>query len=376
MNGHLLAPIDFRDFLKSIGWTAIEEARKSRLYAFRNPHFERRSLVFPMDMEAPDYAESIDNVLAKLSEITGEPLTKLLARVHSVKDDVVRLRVYSHGSDDHALPLSFAASLVKNTANLLKSAACTVVFPRVRHPKLTLSEALELVDTARFGHTEQGSFVLRVACPLDAVQVNMGFDDDDQVPFVRQVTTAMQTALVELTNAIEADRVGELVDSLKASSAPMLSSNLCEAIAGMYDESVGNSLDVAVDWSTLYPVKDELLRRPVRIQRDYFARIQEVHRELRSVERYQEGPFFGTVEALNGSMSDDGKRSGEVILALWLPEDGEMVKAKVELAAADYSKADHAHMTNKAVVRISGHLLPGRQPRRLVRSSDFEIMGT
>jgi hypothetical protein len=372
--GDTLEPTDLRDFLKSLGWSVIEEALRDRLYAFQSPRFERRGLIFPMDSDAPDYAESVGNVLAKLAEMTGQTPATLRARAQSARDDVVRMRVYSYG-DDSALPLSFAASLVQNAAKVLKSTACTVLRPRVHHPKLSLSDATALVDAARFGHTEEGSFILRVACPLDSVQGNPG-PDGAEGPFVRQVTLSMQRALARLTSAIEADRLDTLVDELKASPAPMLASNLCEAIAGMHDEVLGNSLDVSVDWSTLHPIGDAALRRPVRIQRDYFARIEEVHQELRSVARYEEGPFFGTVEALNGTMGDDGRRSGEVILSLLLPEEGEMVRAKVVLPAEEYSKADRAHMTNKALVRVSGRLLPGRQPRWMTNASNFEIVTT
>jgi len=372
-SGASLGPTSLRDFLKASGWTVIEEALQDRLYAFRNPQFTRRNLVFPMDSDAPDYAEAVDIALAKLAEMTGLAPEKLFARVQSSGDDVVRMRIYSYG-DDNALPLSFAASLVQNAAKVLKSAACTVVRPRVHHPKLSLSDANALVDNARFGHTEEGSFILRVACPIHAVQGTLG-SEDGPVPFVRRVTLSMQRALALLMSAIETDRLEGMVDELKTSPNPLLSANLCEAIAGMHDEALGNSLEVSVDWSALYPVHDSALWRPVRIQRDYFARIEEVYQELRSVTQAAEGQFFGTVEALNGTMDEaDGRRSGEVILSLLLPEEGEVIRVKVVLSTDDYSKADRAHMTNKAVVRISGRLLPGRQPRWLTDASDFTIV--
>ena len=60
-------------------------------------------------------------------------------------------------------------------------------------------------------------------------------------------------------------------------------------------------------------------------------------------------------------MGDDGRRSGDVILALLLPE-GESIKVKAVLDQTAYAKADQAHMTDGMYVQVSGKLHPGRQP--------------
>lgn len=370
-----IAPTELRDFLKSGGWTVVEEALGARLYAFVNDAFPRRQLIFPMDLSAPDYDDSIVGVYEKLADLTGQTVAELRNRTQSIKDDVLRLRVYTHGNEDHVLPLNFAATLVQNTEKLLKAAACTVLRPRAHHPKLSLSDAVHLVERVRFAQTEAGSFVLRVACPLHAIESQGSLPSEDpDAPFVRQVTACVQRGLSRLATAIEADRLDALVDDMKRAAAPVLSSNLCEAVSGMHDEIVGNSLDVGFDWSALHPVKDAALRRTVRIQRDYFARIEEVRRELRAVERHEEGPFIGTVERLDGDLNPDGLRSGEVILSLLLPDEDETVRARAMLSAEDYRKASQAHMTNNAYVRVLGRLRPGRQPRQLTDVTRFEVI--
>ena len=104
-------------------------------------------------------------------------------------------------------------------------------------------------------------------------------------------------------SAIEADTLQVLVDDLKVSDAPIISSNLCEAIAGMYDESVGNSLEVSFDWSALHAVPEQAKGGRIRIQRDYFSRVEEVRRELRALELEADDTFIGTVERLDGTMA-------------------------------------------------------------------------
>ncbi|CAB3775838.1 hypothetical protein [Pararobbsia alpina] len=372
--GKAIAPTDLRDFLKSQGWAVLEQALKDRLYVLENERFARRQLVFPMDLTAPDYAESVFAVVQKMAELTGQSSNTLISRIYSLRDDVLRIRVFFDGNDG-ALPLSFASTLVNSAEKLLKSAACTVLLPRINHPRLTLIEATQFVDAARFGQTENGSFVLRIACPINAMEVHgsseLGASD---APFVRQVTLVLQRALSQLSTAIEADALDRLVDELKRSPVPLISANLCEAISAMHDERVDNSLDVGFDWSVLRRVASSLASRTVRIQRDYFSRIEEVRRELRAVELYHEETFIGTVERLDGEMGADGRRSGAVVLSLLLAEEGETVRARTVLSADDYAEADRAHMTNGAYVRVTGRLRQGRQPRQLADPSRFEVL--
>lgn len=367
-----VAPTDLRDFLKSQGWTLVDQGLAHRLYVLQHGSFARRQLVFPMDSSAPDYVESVSSVISKVAELSSVATENLLSRVQAVREDVLRLRIFFNGNDS-SLPLSFASAVVNSTEKLLKAGACTVLRPRAHHPRLTLSEAAQFVDKARFGQTENGSFVLRVACPVQAMEVQGTLElGDDNAPFVRQVTLTVQRALTQLTNAIEADTLDGLVSEIKASDSPLVSSNLCEALSGMHDDQVDNSLDVGFDWSLLHRLPTDISLGRIRIQRDYFARIEEVRRELRACELEQTETFIGTVERLEGEMGADGRRSGVVVLALLLADEGETVRARIVLHADDYAIADQAHMTNGAYVRVTGRLRPGRQPRQLTDISLFE----
>jgi hypothetical protein len=368
-----VAPTDLRDFLKSHGWALNEKGLPDRLYVLQHQNFERRQLIFPMDVTAPDFEESVGLVFSKLSELMGASRERLISKVQSVRDDVLRLRVFFDGNDS-VLPLSFASSVVSNTEKLLKSGACTALMPRAHHPRLTLSEATQFVERARFGQTENGSFVLRVACPVNSMDVQGFLGFDGSAPFVRKVTLNVQRALFKLTSAIEADSLDSLVDQLKASSSPEVSSNLCEAIYSMHDDVIDNSLDVGFDWSRLHPPPEDYLLRPVRIQRDYFPRIEEVRRELRSVEVNQVDTFIGTVERLDGEMGQDGRRAGVVVLSLLLADEGESVRARTVLSADDYAQAHQAHVTNGSYVRVTGCLRPGRQPRQLTDVTAFHVL--
>lgn len=372
-----IAPMDLRDYLvKVLGWTLLEEALRDRLFVFSNPDHPRRQLAYPMDSSAPDYQEAVDGVMEKLAELTQQHPETLLARAQAIKDDVIRLRV-SFPGNDQSLPLDFAATWVRNTEKLLKAAACTVLRPLPHHPRLSLAEATQLVDKARFQQTEPGSFILKVACPVMAMDAQGSLDfDGENTPFVRRVTWTLRQSLVKLASAIEQDQLPSLVEEMKTSPAPVISSNLCEALAAMHDEKADNTLDVDFAWSALHapPARAGDLRR-VRFQGDYFGRIEEVRRELRGDHGHREDTFIGTVERLDGIMDETGRRSGDVLLSLLLPDEDETVQAKVNLSSHDYAKAYRAHAVNGAYVRVKGRLLPGRRLRQLTQVSRFDLIG-
>jgi hypothetical protein len=142
----------------------------------------------------------------------------------------------------------------------------------------------------------------------------------------------------------------------------------------MHDDAVDNSLDIAVDWSPVRAVPVGLPVGRIRIQRDYFARIGEVQRALRSVEIDLEETFVGTVERLEGELGPDGRRSGPITLSLLLPDEGETVKARVTLSADDYALAYRAHIHSGAYVMVQGRLRSGRQPRQLTDVRSFQLL--
>ena len=371
----LIAPTDLRDYAKAHGWMLLKEAAKDRLYVMSNPRFYLRQLVFPMDTTAPDYAEAIALVVEKIAVMEQRTPEAIIKSLMEISDDAVAFRVSSPNQEERYLPLSFASSMIIGAQQLLLASACTVLKPKTHHPRLSRTEAQQFLETARFRHTQPGSFVLNVSCPVQAMDVQAPLlPDEFEAPFVRRATLILQRSLRKLVSAIETDSLDDLVESLKKSETPLISSNFCEALTRFEDTSLKNSVDIGITWAASIPrPDDEPENSVVRVQHDYFSRIEEVRRELRSNEKHMEDIFIGTVERLDGEMGDDGCRSGEVILSLLLPE-GEQVRARTNLNAEQYAKADEAHMTDGTYVKVAGKLHPGRQPRQLSELRAFDLI--
>ena len=371
----IIAPTDLRDYAKAQGWVLLKEAAKDRLYVMSHPRFGGRQIVFPMDTTAPDYAEAISLMVEKIAVMEQRAPDAVFKSLMEVSDDAIAFRVTSHRPEERYLPLSFAGAMVAGVQQLLLASACTVLKPKAHHPRLSRSEAQQFLETVRFRHTQPGSFVLNVSCPVQAMDVQAPLlPDEFEAPFVRRSTMTLQRSLRELVSAIETDSLDRLIESLKTSEAPLLSSNFCEALTRFEDESLKNSVDIGITWAASIPrPANEPAVSIVRVQHDYFSRIEEVRRELRSDERHVEDVFIGTVERLDGEMGEDGRRSGEVILSLLLPE-GEQLRSRTNLNADQYAKADQAHMIEGTYVKVAGKLHPGRQPRQLSELRSFDLI--
>ena len=371
----MIAPTALRDYAKAHGWTLLKEAAQDRLYVLSNPAYDKRQLVFPMDTTAPDYAEAVQLILDKLAYFERRNPESVLKSLLEVNDDGVAFRVSTARPDEHSLPLAFAGSVVAGAQQMIMAAACTVLRPQAHHPRLSRTESEQLLEAAKFRHTAPGSFILNVSCPVHAMDIQAPLlESEEHIPFVRRATMTIRRSLAELVTAIETDSLASFVAAAKTSERPIISANFCEALTLMQDEALQNSLTIEINWAASIPrPPNEPSTSVIRVQHDYFPRIEEVRRELRADEEHTDDTFIGTVERLSGEMGSDGNRSGEVILSLLLPE-GEQVRARTILNPEQYKKADQAHMTDGAYVKVSGRLSPGRQPRQLSELRSFDLI--
>lgn len=370
-----IAPTDLRDYAKAKGWVLIKEAAKDRLYVLTNPSVSRGQLMFPMDTTAPDYAEAVTLVVEKLAAIECRSPQSVLKSLLEVGDDSIAFKVEAQRSNEQSLPLAFASSVLEGAQQMLLASVCTVLKPQIHHPRLSRAEAQQFIESARFRHTQPGSFVLNVSCPVQSMDVQAPlYENEPEAPFVRRTTMVLYRSLAKLVNAIETDSLDALVQSEKRTTNPVLSSNFCEALTRLEDRSLKNSVEIDIVWApSLAAPAGERPISVVRVQNDYFSRIDEVRRELRAAENQTDDIFIGTVEQLEGEMGLDGRRSGDVILSLLLTE-GVQVRARTQLNAEDYAKAYQAHMSERTYIKVAGLLHPGRQPRRLDQVRSFELI--
>jgi hypothetical protein len=371
-HSHITAT-DLRDYAKSLGWKLLPDAVKDKMFIMSNPKYDNRQLVFPLEATAPDYYDSIEIIITKLSNFEKKSVELIVSEIQEIKDDTLKFRIFDSRNEESFIPLSYAVSAINGTRELFVAAACTVLKPQIHHPRMNRSEALDLIDRSKFRHTERGSFILKVSSPINALDIQANIFGDDSMPFVRQTTLTINKALNELVASVETDTVDILIDEVKNSPMPLISSNFCKALTNFQEEHQDFDLSVGFKWASAFNNPTQLyIPANIKVQKEYFTRIDEVRRELRNIETQREDVFMATVERLDGDLDNmTGVRYGEVLLNL-LQED-EIIRARTHLNPKQYSIADKAHMTAGAYVRIKGKLHPGNQPRLISEVSLFEL---
>jgi hypothetical protein len=370
-----LKPIDLREYAQAKGWKLVGEALKDDLFLLNSPNGGRQ-LVIPKNADAPDFPDAARIFVEKLADIEDITLDSLIHSIKTVGDDTIRIGVPGTGRSSIELPLSYTQELLSAARQMIMASACNVIRPQILHPRLSRVEAQQMIDKSSFGHTEQGSFVLRISCPIDAVDYTPKlFDEPSGSSFVRLTILNIIKASSELVLSVDSGLQDDLVAQQKNSPMPIISANLCEGLARLYDDRLDGAISLSVDWSPKQRVPAGIpLRSQVTIPKEYFSRIYEVGAELRRSTAIVPDTYVGTVERLDGEMGDHGRRSGDVIVALLLNE-GETVRSRLTLDADQYEDADRAHMTKGgAYVRASGILYPGRQPRRMTDITEFSVI--
>ena len=366
----LISPTDFRDYAKVRGWIPVPDAIPERLYVLNNPALKFHQIIVPMDMDRPDYDDAVRVAIEQLAEAEQRSFGLVEASLMEAGADTLRFGVSSMRQLEGGLPLSYAVKGVKGVENALRAAACSEVQRQRFHPKMNRVEAQKLIEAAQMRHTESGSFVLKVACPLDAVPSDTG--DLLQAPFVRRAMLGMNQAMRDLVNALEADTLNTLVEEAKKDGVSPLSSNLCEGLIAFQDEDLRANLDVSVSWSARLESPPPIYRDKVRIQWDYFPRIEQVRVALRPEEKVMEQPFVGMVDELKGELGPGEQREGEVILNLFV--EGESIKAKANLTVDHHRIAHQAYGQGKTYIKVTGVLQPGNQPRKLTDVKEFILL--
>jgi hypothetical protein len=364
-----VSPLAARQYVEAQGWESVrfQSRGSTRLYLYRHPDGGLRQIIIPMDGGDPDYASAIMDAADRLSEFEKRSVAEIVTDLLIPGSDVLRFRVMSPRSETGFLPLTGGISLLEGARRALLSAACSVEHPRSHHPRMTWDEATQMIEACQLGQTEHGSYVVRIACPVDAVDLG---DMHNNQPFVRRATRLLFKSSRKLVDAIEGDEVEKLYSSNE--DLVTLSSNFCEALLRMRAVDEQSTLSISVDWaSTIQPPDGVSKRESVTFNSDYFPVIEEIYERLRNPSELNEAVFVGTVEKLAGTIGEDGRRFGDVVLTLF--HEDEILTAHANLDAASYLIADSAHMSGK-LVTVQGVLHLGKRVHKIVNPTGFQLL--
>ena len=361
-----IRPRHAREYAKATNWTRKPQDFGG-LAVFDYGERELTQLLIPIDGDAKDYPVRMLDVVQRIAEIEERPILEVSNDLLNPDSDIVRYRI-ADPSVSSDLGLLKGIEILEGAKRSLLSAAHSILAPVKYHPRLSKREPKEFLDQCRLKQTEHGSFVVAIACPLDAVDTEGLLEGVDS--FTRETTKTLMASLRRIEDGIEADQEATLVADDAGNGVP-ITANLCDALARMEPPSARGLLEISTSWASTCPNEDANERASVRFADDYFDVIRDVGTQLRPTHQAEVSVFAGFVETLNGNMNNDGRRHGEVILDLL--EENDVVRTRVTLDADQYAEADQAHMSGKPVI-VKAELHRGRRVHRLSNVTIFRAV--
>lgn len=366
-----ISPNGLRAYARAKGWERVKRA-KGDYAVFSWPKGDLDQILVPGSSSTDDFSARVTDAVLGIARIEQRPPQHVLFDIVNQDSDVVRVRVSGDGAAV-SLPLVDAVTMFDGVQRTLLAAAHSVLEPQRYHPRLSRSDAEQLVRACRFEQTERGSFVVAISCPLRAVDAPPAKRFGQEDSFTRRTTKYLCNSLLRLFRLIRDDMVRDVLE--ERDDAPLLSANLCDALLRLRPESRNAAVEYSFSWATSLPLNDAQVTSPstVRFEQDDFDGIEDAYIYLRPESQPESATFVAMVDELRGTLDEDEQRQGEVTLSLYSRESDEIIKAKADLVREWYVVAADAHMHARYVL-VSGLLNRARRRSHLAEIKQFELL--
>jgi hypothetical protein len=253
--------------------------------------------------------------------------------------------------------------------DLLLSAACSVIAPRGVFTKRKPDEAMGVLDRARFGQTELGSFVLSIECsiPPQLRPQLPAIAEDVDPPLERKTSVRLAHALQAAETAARESVGSGSIDPFRDRVPRGVSANLCEAVAEFFDATGADKIQTAFSFAHRRPVTSEIPRL-VSFTPEISGVLREAAKDLRAEASYPETDIMGTVVKLDSS---DPAHGGSIVLRAFV--DGRNREVRIDLRPDQYRAAIQAH-EQRSLVHCVGELTREGRSWQLRGHRDFAVV--
>lgn len=155
------SPGEIAAYLRSKGW-ARDGVRGSWAVFKKGDD----ALEVPQIDAARDYSRMVGMLLQDLEAAESRAATLIARDIRAATVDTIRLSLQGSSMRDGRIPVEAGMHAYEGARNLFLAAACSTLDPRSVHPKRKPDRAIRVLDTARFGQTEVGSFVMTIETPV------------------------------------------------------------------------------------------------------------------------------------------------------------------------------------------------------------------
>jgi len=375
MSGHLWlpqpasipTPAELAAYLHQQGWTQLKSDQNWAEYS-KQLGEEEIALEVPQYSSARDYARVVRLLLEDMARIETREPSAILRDVKASSVDIVRLAIEGAATRDGRIPVEAGRRIYGAARDMLLAAACSVIDPRPVFAKRKPEEAMELLQRARFGQTEVGSFVLTIECfvPPRLQQTLLPGDADLDAPLERRACLKLAQALVGAEAASRESTVSGEIGPFLNRTRDGVSANLCDAVAEIIESTTAEAVRAHFSFASRRPLS-VTVSQDVAFSPDVAPVLREAAARLRDEASYFGTEIIGPVVKLS---SQDPSRGGETVIHSYV--EGKPLRIHVTLSPNPYQTAIEAHRDG-VLVRCLGDLR--REGRSWVLSNphDFHV---
>jgi hypothetical protein len=347
-----LSPRNVVQYLAVNGWSQTSE-RPGLFTIWQNGP---ATVLVPVSPDLSDYALRLAETVQTLEEHEERPQTAIINDIRRTFADIIRVRREEEGWAGEEIPIDAGVALVEHARNMVLAAACTAAVPRSFYPTRKPDPATRYIKRVRMGQTEAGSYVVTLISPL---YVNAQIVEDIRSePFERRVTrTLAERVALASAAALESDETHNVDSLVQLLDNRELSTNLCDALAGLTEETGAARVDIGVRWAPGSGLSAPRVRQTVTIVQRAVPALKEASRIIKERLAFDDYPLAGYITDLHGDLQlqrDSHRPSGGTITVATYVE-GVPRKVDVRLDFEQYEKAARAH-TSGVLFRATGEL--------------------
>jgi hypothetical protein len=359
-----ITPAALAAFARGEGWSRTEAYGAHADVYVGTGHPE---IILPRTDRLGDYASVVSRLVEEFAKATDRDELATYRDLIGADRDVVRVRSFS-GEDDGSVQVDAGVEIVAQARDMLLAAACAARNPQPFFRAGSNKEATDYMRRVKLGQTEHGSFVVTLLAPVPPLlqpaqlPLDQGWAKIEDEPMDRMVTRRLVEALEASRMAAERALSGQPLAFDEAVGSGV-SANLCEAVAGLIDQSQG--LEIGVTWAKTRPTPEA--HRRIAFSKSDSEIFREAARTFRLRQPKENETLFGTVHKLK---RDYVETEGEITLKAMVDGKPQSVSAKLDKAA--YSVAIQANEAQRPVI-MTGDLKRVGQRWRMENPTVREI---
>jgi hypothetical protein len=324
------------NYLKSTGWRQIKyEDDLLDVYTRPDEQSERPFVVtLPKSQDAPDYAEGIEETIARLSMTENTSFEAIWRKIQTIQLDVISIRLVIARNEYPSVDR--AKHFIDGMRELIAWGACMEQRQQRYFPQ-PVRQGREQAQHFKLAHTYPGSFGFAFESQLpDTYQLPI-WSDYKNLPLARRVLERITRGFLSTRQAERNHNSHEISESFSQG----FNGNMCNAALEMLKDIHNGEVVYDVSWSSTMKASDDVAQfEPVILKKDTVYYLQDAAKYLEKT-GLEDLKGLRTIEGSVIGLSYDGQGTREIMVQA----DG-IGKVEMVLEEEAYQSAGQAHCVN------------------------------